>query len=57
MWAFDLEKRQHLFANGELKRLPPGSTGVLGVGRVAIPSKEPERFEMEEMRRGRAEGL
>lgn len=31
MWAFDLEKRQHRFANGELKPLSPGETG-LGAG-------------------------
>lgn len=26
MWAFDLEKRQHRFASGELKKLKPYQT-------------------------------
>lgn len=31
MWAVDLEKRQHRFASGELRRLRPDEVG-LGAG-------------------------
>ncbi|KAK8866100.1 hypothetical protein IAR55_001251 [Kwoniella newhampshirensis] len=34
MWAFDLEKRQHLFANNILKPLQPSQVGFYGMGRV-----------------------
>ncbi|WVQ97608.1 hypothetical protein IAU59_004722 [Kwoniella sp. CBS 9459] len=34
MWAFDLEKRQHLFANGIIKPLEPGQVGFYGMGKV-----------------------
>ena len=32
MWAFDLEKRQHLFAHGVIKPLAPNETGFYGSG-------------------------
>ncbi|ORX37407.1 hypothetical protein BD324DRAFT_626069 [Kockovaella imperatae] len=34
MWAFDLEKRQHLFANEILKPLQPNQVGLFGMGSV-----------------------
>ncbi|OCF37642.1 hypothetical protein I316_00769 [Kwoniella heveanensis BCC8398] len=34
MWAFDLEKRQHLFANGIIKPLAPHQVGFYGMGKV-----------------------
>ncbi len=37
MWAFDLEKRQHRFANGELKKLKPEELGVLGIAKPELP--------------------
>ncbi|KAJ9105463.1 hypothetical protein QFC21_001834 [Naganishia friedmannii] len=44
MWAFDLEKRQHRFANGELRKLRPEETGVLGFGKVlAVEGQNEER--------------
>lgn len=44
MWAFDLEKRQHRFANGELRKLKPEETGVLGFGKVlAVEGQNEER--------------
>lgn len=32
MWAFDLEKRQHLFANNIIPPLPRGKVGFFGMG-------------------------
>ncbi|KAL1405979.1 hypothetical protein Q8F55_007662 [Vanrija albida] len=32
MWAHDLEKRQHLFAHGVLRPLPPARVGIFGTG-------------------------
>lgn len=46
MWAFDLEKRQHRFANGELRKLRPDETGVLGFGKVLAVEKQKEEYEM-----------
>jgi hypothetical protein len=46
MWAFDLEKRQHRFANGELRKLKPDETGVLGFGKVLAVEKQREEYEM-----------
>lgn len=46
MWAFDLEKRQHRFANGELRPLRPEETGLSGTGKVDMPSR-PARLEDE----------
>ena len=46
MWAFDLEKRQHSFANGELRKLKPDETGVLGFGKVLAVEKQREEWEM-----------
>ncbi|KAI5453958.1 hypothetical protein NCC49_004953 [Naganishia albida] len=46
MWAFDLEKRQHAFANGELRKLKPEETGVLGFGKVLAVEKQKEEWEM-----------
>ncbi|OXC67796.1 hypothetical protein AYX13_03691 [Cryptococcus neoformans] len=34
MWAFDLEKRQHLFANNIIQPLQPEQVGFYGMGRV-----------------------
>ncbi|AFR98428.1 hypothetical protein C343_06406 [Cryptococcus neoformans C23] len=34
MWAFDLEKRQHLFANNIVQPLQPEQVGFYGMGRV-----------------------
>ncbi|WVN89115.1 uncharacterized protein L203_104331 [Cryptococcus depauperatus CBS 7841] len=34
MWAFDLEKRQHLFRNNIIKPLQPQDVGFYGMGRV-----------------------
>ncbi|KIR59133.1 hypothetical protein I314_05117 [Cryptococcus bacillisporus CA1873] len=34
MWAFDLEKRQHLFANNIIRPLQPDQVGFYGMGRV-----------------------
>jgi hypothetical protein len=47
MWAFDLEKRQHRFANGELRKLRPEDTGLSGTGKVDFPSRHLEREEIE----------
>ena len=46
MWAFDLEKRQHSFANGEIRKLKPNETGVLGFGKVLAVEKQREEWEM-----------
>lgn len=46
MWAFDLEKRQHAFANGELRKLKPEETGFLGFGKVLAVEKQKEEWEM-----------
>jgi hypothetical protein len=54
MWAFDLEKRQHRFANGELRPLKPEETGVAGTGKVDIPSRhrdEHDEVEMSDLKR------
>jgi hypothetical protein len=51
MWAFDLEKRQHRFANGELKPLKPEETGVAGTGRVDIPSRHRDEIELSDLKR------
>ncbi|WVQ82753.1 hypothetical protein IAT38_004885 [Cryptococcus sp. DSM 104549] len=34
MWAFDLEKRQHLFSHGIIAPLQPDQVGFYGMGRV-----------------------
>ncbi|WWD09615.1 hypothetical protein V865_007743 [Kwoniella europaea PYCC6329] len=34
MWAFDLEKRQHLFSAGIIQPLQPGQVGFYGMGSV-----------------------
>ncbi|WVR06044.1 hypothetical protein IAU60_003072 [Kwoniella sp. DSM 27419] len=34
MWAFDMEKRQHLFGNQIIKPLPPSQVGFYGMGSV-----------------------
>ncbi|WWC66210.1 uncharacterized protein I206_100111 [Kwoniella pini CBS 10737] len=34
MWAFDLEKRQHLFSAGVIKPLPPTQVGFYGMGKI-----------------------
>ncbi|KAJ9112357.1 hypothetical protein QFC19_000777 [Naganishia cerealis] len=51
MWAFDLEKRQHRFANGELRKLKPDETGVLGFGKVLAVEKQNEERELAEKAR------
>jgi hypothetical protein len=47
MWAFDLEKRQHGFANGELHKLRPEDTGLSGTGKVDFPSRHLQEEEIE----------
>ncbi|KAJ9122061.1 hypothetical protein QFC24_004288 [Naganishia onofrii] len=51
MWAFDLEKRQHRFANGELRKLKPEETGVLGFGKVLAVEGQNEERKLEEKAR------
>lgn len=37
MWAFDLEKRQHLFGKGDLKPLKPEQVSFVGMTKTELP--------------------
>jgi hypothetical protein len=49
--AFDLEKRQHLFANGIFKPLPHDQVGLYGMGSLADHSTEDVQKAEEEIER------
>ena len=55
MWAFDLEKRQHRFANGELRPLRPEDTGLSGTGKVDMPSRHRDEIELDDLKRSPSE--
>ncbi|KAG7544383.1 hypothetical protein FFLO_03262 [Filobasidium floriforme] len=57
MWAFDLEKRQHRFANGELHKVRPEDTGLSGTGKVDFPSRhlQEEEIELDDLKRSPGE--
>jgi len=55
MWAFDLEKRQHKFANGELRPLRPEDTGLSGTGKVDMPSRHRDEIELDDLKRSPSE--
>jgi hypothetical protein len=55
MWAFDLEKRQHKFAKGELRKLRPEDTGLSGTGKVDFPSRHQDEIELDDLKRSPGE--
>ncbi|KAK4684346.1 hypothetical protein P7C73_g5836, partial [Tremellales sp. Uapishka_1] len=48
MWAFDLEKRQHLFSAGLLQPLPRGQEGIWGMGDLVSETTDIQELEKEE---------